>query len=156
VENLFNNSLTIKAQDSFKARYSSASKVNMVMVSCLLIDDNELERSRISGLLGELGIHTTPIVNLEEAIGFVHAKTPDVVLMEASAAPRAKEFLRLVRYQGRNTGRPVVILYASTVTMSDIGEGILSGASEFMLAPFDVGLLEFKLVQAGVLTAQAA
>jgi DNA-binding response OmpR family regulator len=156
VENLFNNSLTIKAQDSWKARYCLRLKVKTVMVSCLLLDDNELDCARITALLGELGIHCTAMVDIEDGIRFANSSTPDVVLMEASTVPQAKEFLRLVRNQNRDTGRPVVILYASSATMSDMGEGILSGASEFMMAPFDVSLLEFKLVQSGVLAARAA
>lgn len=126
------------------------------MVSCLLLDDRELDCARITALLSELGIHCTAMVDIEEGIRFANSNTPDVVLMEASTVPKAKEFLRLVRNQNRDTGRPVVILYASSATMSDMGEGILSGASEFMMAPFDVSLLEFKLVQSGVLAARAA
>jgi DNA-binding response OmpR family regulator len=156
VEKLFNNSLTIKAQDSWKARYCLRLKVKTVMVSCLLIDNNAGECNRIATLLQELGIQSTTIVDIEEGIRFAHANTLDVVLMEASVAPRSKEFLRLLRHQGRNTGRPVVILYAPSASMEDMGEGILSGASEFMMAPFDLSLLEFKLVQSGVLTAKAA
>jgi DNA-binding response OmpR family regulator len=126
------------------------------MISCLLIDDNEEERARIAALLQELHISSTMICDLEEGIRFAQENTLDVVLMEASKAPHSNEFLRLMRYQGRNTGRPVVILYASTASIAEMGEGILSGASEFLMAPFDVGLLEFKLMQSGVLVAKAA
>lgn len=126
------------------------------MVSCLLLEDNALDCARIAALLAELGIDCTAMVDVEEGIAFANASTPDVVLMEASTVPRAREFLRLVRNQSQETGRPVVILYASSATMSDMGEGILNGASEFMMAPFDRGLLEFKLVQSGVLAAKAA
>jgi PleD family two-component response regulator len=156
VEKLFNNSLTIKAQDSRRSRYCLRRKVMTVMVSCLLLDEKELDCERVSGLLGELGIRCTAMVDIEEGFRFANANTPDVVLMEASTVPRAKEFLRLMRNQSRDTGRPVVILYATSATMSDMGEGILNGASEFMMAPFDVSLLEFKLVQSGVLAARAA
>jgi DNA-binding response OmpR family regulator len=131
-------------------------EVKTVMVSCLLLDDNAFESTRIAALLAELGVQCTAIADVDEGIGFANANTPDVVLMEASTVLRSKEFLRLVRNQNRSTGRPVVILYASSATMSDMGEGILNGASEFMMAPFDVGLLEFKLVQSGVLSAKAA
>ena len=156
MDKLFNNSLTIKAQDSWKARYGLRLRVKTVMVSCLLLDEKELVCARISALLEELGIHCTAMVDIQEGLRFANANTPDVVLMEASTVPRAKEFLRLMRNQSRDTGRPVVILYATSATMSDMGEGILSGASEFMMAPFDVSLLEFKLVQSGVLAACAA
>jgi DNA-binding response OmpR family regulator len=156
VEKLFNNSLTIKAQESMQERIFLFPKVNTVMVSCLLIDDNGVECARVSALLSELGIFCTTMTDMDEGVRFAHANTPDLVLMEATAVPRSKEFLRLVRYQGRNTGRPVVILYASSASIADMGESILSGASEFLMAPFDLSLLEFKLVQSGLLVAKAA
>ena len=126
------------------------------MVSCLLIDQNAAERTRISGLLEQLGIGCTQLADVEEAVQFAHENKPDVVLLDASALPRAKEFLRLVRYQSRNTGRPVVILYATETSMMEMGESILNGASEFMMVPFDLELLRFKLTQSGVLMAAAA
>ena len=126
------------------------------MVSCLLIDQNTAARKHISGLLAQLGVHSNQLADVTEGISFCHENQPDVVLLEASALPRAKEFLRLVRQQCRNTGRPIVIFYVAEANMDQMGESILSGASEFIMAPFDVDLLRFKLIQAGVLTAQAA
>ncbi len=126
------------------------------MVSCLLIDKLPLERGRISCLLDEIGVVSHQLSDLEAAILFCHENKPDVVMLEASALPEAKEFLRLVQRQNQNTGRPVVILYASETSMAAMGDSILSGASEFMLLPFDRDLLHFKLSQAGVLVAQAA
>jgi two-component system, chemotaxis family, chemotaxis protein CheY len=126
------------------------------MVSCLLIDDDFAESARVMELLLQLGMKSTLLTDMEDGIRHVHANSPDVVLMEASTVPRAKEFLRLVRLQGRSSGRPVVILYSKSASVSEMGEGIINGASEFMMAPFDLELLEFKLVQAGVLVAHAA
>jgi DNA-binding NtrC family response regulator len=126
------------------------------MVSCLLIDENAVARTTVSGLLAELGVTTMQLSEVEDGIRFCHENKPDVVLLEASALPRAKEFLRLVRHQGATTGRPIVILYATSADMSVMGESILSGASEFIMAPFDRDLLRFKLMQSGVLQAQAA
>ena len=46
--------------------------------------------------------------------------------------------------------RPLVILYANEPA-AEIGQSILEGAAEFMMQPFDLELLQFKLHQAGVL-----
>ena len=81
-------------------------------------------------------------------VGELH---PDVVVMEASGVKAAKEFLRLVRYQGRSRRRPVVILYADKPNMESVGETIIEGAADFLVKPFDRDLLLFKLEQAGVL-----
>lgn len=126
------------------------------MVTCLLIDENATARRNLEALMAQLGVVSAQLADVEEGVHYCHANRPDIVMLEASALPRAKEFLRLVRYQCRNTGRPVIIFYADEANMSAMGESILSGASEFLMAPFDLELLRFKLVQAGVLVAAAA
>jgi PleD family two-component response regulator len=126
------------------------------MVSCLLIDENVTTRTHLVSLMRQLGIASTELADAQEGVQFCHANRPDVVMLEATALPRAKEFLRLVRYQCRNTGRPIIIFYAADANMEVMGDSILAGASEFLTAPFDLELLRFKLEQAGVLMAAAA
>jgi two-component system, chemotaxis family, chemotaxis protein CheY len=126
------------------------------MARCLLIDENVAERGRIAGLLNQLGVTSHEISDIEEGIRYCHEQRPDVVLLEAAVLPHAKDFLRLVRHQSRLTGRPVVILYAQEADAAAMGESILNGASEYLLVPFDLDLLRFKLRQAGVLLAEAA
>jgi two-component system, chemotaxis family, chemotaxis protein CheY len=126
------------------------------MVTCLLIDENQAERARIAGLLDQLAIGTTELSDVDAGVHFCNANRPDVVLLEATALPRAEAFLRLTRSQSRQTGRPVVILYASKTNMANMGQSILAGASEFLMVPFDLELLRFKLTQSGVLVARAA
>jgi DNA-binding NtrC family response regulator len=131
-------------------------KVVHVMVTCLLIDENAAARTEIAGLMAQLGVTTSQLAGVEDGLRFCHENQPDVVLLEASTMPLAKEFLRLVRHQYSNTGRPTVIFYAADASMAVMGESILSGASEFIMAPFDLDLLRFKLSQSGVLLAHAA
>jgi len=45
----------------------------------------------------------------------------------------------------------VVILYANEPDAEEIGQSILEGAADFIMQPFDLELLQFKLRQAGVL-----
>lgn len=121
------------------------------MVNCLLIDKNASERQRLVGILSGLGLKCDERAGTEEGIRFCHERRPDVVVMEASGMTATKEFLRLVKYQGRTTRRPVVILYADTPDLEAMGETIMDGASDFLMMPFDGDLLRFKLEQAGVL-----
>jgi DNA-binding response OmpR family regulator len=156
VEKLFKNSLTMQAQESWQVLKPQHLKVTVIMVSCLLIDDDAHERAQIAGQLAQLDVAVSQRADVEAGIRFCHENRPDIVLLEASVLPRAKEFLRLVRQQNRATGKPVIILYATAATMTTVGESILSGASEFMLAPFDLDTLKFKLMQYGVLMPVAA
>jgi two-component system, chemotaxis family, chemotaxis protein CheY len=121
------------------------------MVDCLLIDKNPGERQRLLHILSSLGLNCEERSGSEEGIRFCHERRPEVVVMEASKRTATKEFLRLVKYQGRTTSRPVVILYAERPDLEAMGETIMDGAADFLMMPFDGDLLRFKLEQAGVL-----
>lgn len=126
------------------------------MVSCLLIEKNRDEGQRVSGLLESLGFDCIVRQTADEGIRFCHESQPDLVVMEASELPSAREFLRLVRYRGAKGGRPKVLLYSDHANLTTMGETILEGASEFLIKPFDTDLLRFKLCQTGVYPAKAA
>ena len=121
------------------------------MVRCLLIEKNAAERSRIMGFLNGFGFECIEREGADEAIRFCQESQPQVVLMEASAVPATKEFLRLMSYQGRSNKKPIVILYSENPDLSAMGDSIIQGASDFLVAPFDGDLLHFKLEQAGAL-----
>ena len=121
------------------------------MVRCLLIEKNAAERSRIMGFLNGFGFECIEREGADEAIRFCQESQPQVVLMEASAVPATKEFLRLMSYQGRSNKKPIVILYSENPDLSAMGDSIIQGASDFLVAPFDGNLLQFKLEQAGAL-----
>jgi two-component system, chemotaxis family, chemotaxis protein CheY len=121
------------------------------MVNCLLIDKNPVERQRLQKMLTGIGISCEERDGAEAGIRFCQEAHPDIVVMEASGVTAAKEFLRLVRYQGRTSNRPVVILYADKPNMESVGETIIEGAADFLVKPFDRDLLLFKLEQAGVI-----
>ena len=126
------------------------------MVSCLLIDQRASERQRIQAMLEPMCMSFDHCEAPDDGIRFCHEHRPDVVMMQATGLPAAKEFLRLVRYQGRNSGRPIVIMYSDKADLETMGGTILEGASEFLVGPFDRELLQFKLNQSGITIAKAA
>ena len=126
------------------------------MVSCILIDQNPEERLRVQGLLESMGITCLQCESPEDGIRQCQELRPDVVLMEASRLPAAKDFLRLVRYQGRQNGKPVVLMYSKRADFETMSGSILEGAAEFLVSPFDRDLLRFKLDQSGIVLAKAA
>ena len=76
-------------------------------------------------MLGAVGFHCDERAGAEEGIRFCQESNPDVVVMEASSVKAAKEFLRLVRYQGRSQRMPVVILYSEKPNMETVAETII-------------------------------
>jgi two-component system chemotaxis response regulator CheY len=156
VDKSLNVPLTIRAQDSASVWALCPPEVKDGMVSCLLIEANRDEGQRVSGLLETLGFDCIVRQTADEGIRYCHESHPDLVMMEASELPSAREFLRLVKYQGQKDGRPKVLLYSDHANLTTMGETILEGASEFLIKPFDTDLLKFKLCQSGVFPAKAA
>ncbi len=124
------------------------------MVSCLLIDRNAGERHRLSDLMAELGFDCIALPEAADGIRYCQSHHPDVVVMSASVAAEARDFLRFAPAGGSRDDRPVVIFYAETPDVETMGEAIREGAAEFLLKPFDRDLLTFKLRQSGVIPAR--
>ena len=119
------------------------------MVSCLLVDQNGSERSRLAKMLGGLGFECSESDGLDDAITFAQVSKPELILVNASEQTPAEDFLRLVKSGGQRQFQPVVIFYADAPKMDAMGASILAGASDYLILPFDRRLLKFKLQQAG-------
>ena len=119
------------------------------MVSCLLVDQNGSERSRLAKMLGGLGFECSESDGLDDAITFAQVSKPELILVNASEQTPAEDFLRLVKSGGQRQVQPVVIFYADAPKMDAVGAFILAGASDYLIQPFDRRLLKFKLQQAG-------
>ena len=119
------------------------------MVSCLLVDQNGSERSRLAKMLGGLGFECSESDGLDDAITFAQVSKPELILVNASEQTPAEDFLRLVKSGGQRQVQPVVIFYADAPKMDAMGASILAGASDYLIQPFDRRLLKFKLQQAG-------
>jgi CheY-like chemotaxis protein len=130
------------------------------MVSCLLIEPNAHERERVKNLLDMLGMDCIAAPQADTALNTPDALAADVIVMEASGLPAAKKIMRdrrLGKVASRGARRnPVVIMYGREAGIDVINETIMTGAAEFLVQPFDIELLRFKLKQSGVLPRQAA
>ena len=120
-------------------------------MSCLLIDANAAERSRIGDLVRGFGMDCIERAGTVEGMRYCAETLPEVVLMDASARPETDEFLRRVRRHARGKIMPVIILYSDVPDMAAMGQSILEGAAEFLVKPFDARLLSFKMEQAGLI-----
>lgn len=127
--------------------------MSLVMINCLLIEKNPTERQRLAQILHGLGLTCSERSGPEEGIKYCQDKRPDVVVMEATTAKAAKDFMRLVGYHSNKARKPVIILYADAPDVAVMANSIMDGAADFLRKPFDRDLLQFKLQQAGVLPA---
>lgn len=124
------------------------------MVSCLLIDPDARERAHVKNLLDTLGMDCIAVPQAEAALNAAESDVPDVIVMEASSLPAAKRFLKQHGVRGSN--KPVLIMYGRATGIDVINESIMNGVAEFLVQPFDLDLLRFKLSQSGVLPRKAA
>lgn len=121
------------------------------MVSCLLIDPDARERAHVKSLLDSLGMDCVSAPQADAVLNVRDGEVPDVIVMEASSLPAAKRFLKM---RGRRP--PVLLMYGRATGIDVINESIMNGVAEFLVQPFDLELLRFKLSQSGVLPRKAA
>jgi PleD family two-component response regulator len=116
-----------------------------------LIDRDATERKRVSQLLDDLGLNSAERGAADEGLKYCNDNSPDVVVMAATPGGMApSDFIRQMRKTARSKNT-VVILYANEPDAEAIGQSILEGAADFIMQPFDLELLQFKLHQAGVI-----
>jgi DNA-binding response OmpR family regulator len=126
------------------------------MVSCLLIEKDDVQRQQLALMLETLGMDCTSVGRADDGLALIENLHPDVVVMEANEARSVRPFLRLARHDNPAQRAPVLLFYSKKASMDVISETILSGAAEFLMLPFDRELLSFKLKQAGVALPKAA
>jgi DNA-binding response OmpR family regulator len=130
------------------------------MVSCLLIEPDAKERAHVKNLLDALGMDCVAAPQAESALEASGGETPDVIMMEVSGLPDAKRILKHhvppQAVGGQTARKPVLIMYGRSSNLDVINDSIMHGVSEFLVQPFDLELLRFKLAQSGVLPQRAA
>ena len=121
------------------------------MTRCLLVDEDQQERSALGRLLGEYGFEMSESASADAALQHCRKYAPDVVVtaQRLGGMPPA-EFVKRVRSATRGR-KPVVLVCIDNADSGEIGPAIIEGAAEYLLKPFDREILEFKLKQVGLL-----
>ena len=117
-----------------------------VAVQCLLIDKNELDRQRLEALLADFGLTCSAYAQPGDVPDSAMPETA-LIFAAASEPDKCEEVLDFAR---RRLRKPV-IFYTDASSEEEIGDLIFSGATDFLVKPFDCDLLRFKLEQAGIL-----
>jgi two-component system, chemotaxis family, chemotaxis protein CheY len=121
------------------------------MTRCLVVDEDQQERSALGSLLGEYGFELSESGTVDGALQHCRRFAPDVVVtVERLGGMAAAEFVKRIRSASRGR-KPVVLVCADKADSGKIGRAIIEGAAEYLLKPFDREILEFKLRQVGLL-----
>ncbi len=120
------------------------------MKTCLVVDDSRVIRKVACAILRELSFQTEEAENGAAALSACRRLMPDVILLDwQMPSMTGVEFLRALRSETHGN-HPIVVLCTTENDASNISEAVNAGADEYLMKPYDKGLLEAKLAEVGL------
>lgn len=117
---------------------------------CLIVDDSRVIRKVARKIAVSLGYQVMEAENGEEALARCKAGMPDLVLTDWQMPVMSGiEFVTQLRAIP-TTQKPTVVFCTSKGAVADIQEGIVAGADDYVIKPFDEATLRAKLEKIGV------
>lgn len=121
------------------------------MKSCLIVDDSRVVRKVARKILEDLGFTCEEAEDGKQALDACNAKMPLFILLDWNMPVMSGiEFVRALR-QAPNGQNPVVVFCTTENDLKHIQEALTAGANEYIMKPFDSGIIEGKLSQIGLL-----
>lgn len=121
------------------------------MKSCLIVDDSKTVRMVAKRILEELSFTTREACDGHEALQLCESEMPDAILLDWNMPVKSGiDFLRELRAK-EGVNQPVVIFCTTENGLSHIHEAIAAGADEYIMKPFDSGIVESKFSQVGLI-----
>jgi two-component system chemotaxis response regulator CheY len=118
--------------------------------TCLVVDDSRVIRKVSRRILEDLGFEVAEASNGVEAMAWCSAVMPDAILLDwRMPAMDGMEFLHRLRAEPGGT-RPKVIFCTVENEIERIREALDAGADEFIMKPFDGGIIAGKLDYLGL------
>ncbi len=126
------------------------------MLHCLVIDDSRLIRSIHGRMLAQLGLRVSEAEDGAAALAVCRAEMPDVVLVDWNMP--VMDGFTFVQELRRLPGgsRPKVVLCTIESDLEHIQRAVAEGVDEYIMKPFDIGILAVKLAAAGIPVAAPA
>ena len=120
------------------------------MKTCLVVDDSRVIRKVSRRILEDLGFEVAEASDGVEALAWCSAVMPDAILLDWRM-PRmdGMEFLQRLRAEPGGT-TPKVIFCTVENEIERIREALDAGADEFIMKPFDGGIVAGKLGYLGL------
>ncbi len=121
------------------------------MKTCLIVDDSRVVRKVARKILEDLSFTCTEVEDGKQALDECSKKLPDFVLLDWNMpVMNGIEFVRELR-KLPNGQTPVVIFCTTENDIKHIQEALSAGANEYIMKPFDSGIISGKLSQLGLL-----
>lgn len=117
---------------------------------CLIVDDSRVIRKVARKIATGLGYQVMEAENGEEALARCRAVMPDLVLTDWQMPVMSGiEFVTQLRAIP-TPKPPTVVFCTSKGEVADIQEGIVAGADDYVIKPFDEAILKAKLDKIGL------
>src|SRR5689334_18993768 len=117
---------------------------------CLIVDDSRVIRRMAADILKSLGLRTAEAENGLQAVEFCRGTVPDMVLLDWNM-PEMDGITCLRQLRAMNLEpRPFVVMCTTESGMPKICEALEAGADEYIMKPYDQGVLLDKLSQLGL------
>jgi len=118
--------------------------------TCLVVDDSRVIRKVSRRILEDLGFEVAEASDGVEAMAWCSAVMPDVILLDwRMPAMDGLEFLKKLRAQP-NGAEPKVVFCSVENDLEAIREALDAGADEYIMKPFDGGIIAGKLGYLGL------
>jgi two-component system chemotaxis response regulator CheY len=118
--------------------------------TCLVVDDSRVIRKVSRRILEDLGFEVAEASDGVEAMAWCSAVMPDVILLDwQMPAMDGLEFLKRLRAEPGG-GEPRVIFCTVENDLERIREALDAGADEYIMKPFDGGIVAGKLDYLGI------
>ena len=120
------------------------------MKTCLVVDDSRVIRKVSRRILEELGFEVAEASNGVEALAWCSAVMPDAILLDwRMPSMDGIEFVQRLRREPGGE-RPKVVFCTVENEIERIREALDAGADEFIMKPFDSGIVAGKLDHLGL------
>jgi len=117
----------------------------------LIVDDSRAIRVIVRGIMKDLGYEVTEAVNGREALDrLAEMGTPDIVLVDWNMPEMdGLEFVRAARAIPAYFDLPIIMVTTET-EMERMALALLAGVNEYLMKPFDKGMIQEKLEVLGI------
>jgi two-component system, chemotaxis family, chemotaxis protein CheY len=119
--------------------------------SCLVVDDSRVLRKVVSRMLVDLHFAVEEAEDGAAALTACERAMPDAILLDWNMPVMSGiEFVKRLRAMEGGSA-PVVVFCTTERKIEQIQQAIAAGADEYIMKPFDIGILEAKFAQEGLL-----
>jgi len=120
------------------------------MKNCLVVDDSRVIRKVACRILQDLHFSTDEAEDGIAALAQCRAHMPELILLDWNMPNmNGIEFLKTLRKE-RGGDQPVVVFCTTENDVAHITEALGAGANEYIMKPFDRGIIEAKLAEVGL------